>query len=357
MNDFVNFPLLAHDTPPAGARSSVPDSESNQLLRQTAQTDLAAAIVAYGARGGRLGPTRPLPPHLRALEGEAIHILRETVAQCARPVFLYSIGKDSTVMLHLARKAFWPAPPPFPFLHIATGWDFRAMLQYRDLVAGALGLRLLVHTNEEGARRGVSPLTATAGDYARAMITDALRQALEAGGFDAAFGGARRDEEQSRAKERIYSLRDARHGWDPRRQRPEPWGLCNGQLAPGESLRVFPLSNWTEADIWAYVAAEAIPLVPLYFAASRPVIRRSGGLLMLDDHRLPLAPGEVPEARMIRFRTMGCWPLTTAIDSEARTVDAIIEELRQATGSERQGRLVDHDSAASMERKKREGYF
>jgi sulfate adenylyltransferase subunit 2 len=325
--------------------------------RQTAQTDLAQAIARYAAQGPNAPRGRALTAHLRALEAEAIFIMREVVAQCARPVFLYSIGKDSTVMLHVARKAFFPAPPPFPFLHVATTWDFQDMIAYRDLIAPALGMTLIVHTNAEGLARGINPIASGPTLHAQVMSTEALKQALDAGGFDAAFGGGRRDEEKSRAKERVFSFRNAQHAWDPRNQRPELWSLYNARVRPGESMRVFPLSNWTEADIWSYIRAEEIPVVPLYFAANRPVVRRTGGLIMADDARLSLAPGERIETLDVRFRTLGCYPLTAAIESEAADVDAILAEMATSRFSERQGRLIDHDEAASMERKKREGYF
>jgi sulfate adenylyltransferase subunit 2 len=295
--------------------------------------------------------------HLQRLEDESVHILREVVAEFRKPVLLYSVGKDSSVLLHLARKAFYPAPPPFPFLHIATGWDFRALLDHRNRMAKAHGLDLLVHSNEAAARAGVNPFDTETGEYSRLMLTETLRAALDVHGFDAAIGGARRDEEKARAKERIFSHRSAGHGWDPRRQRPELWRLFNTRLAPGETMRVFPLSNWTELDVWAYIQAEAIPIVPLYLAAERPVVRRAGALIAADDARLRLAPGEKATVRRVRFRTLGCWPLTGAVDSEAADVAAVIAELRASRSSERQGRLVDAARHASMERKKREGYF
>lgn len=324
---------------------------------QTARTDLADAVRRWAAQpeGGPRG--RHLTPHLRRLEADAIGILRETAAQCAAPVLLYSGGKDSSVVLHLARKGFWPGPIPFPALHVATGWDFADLLRLRDLVVPALGLRLIVHTNADGVRRGIGPLTASPGEHARVMASDALRQALAAGGFDAAIGGARRDEEVSRAKERIFSVRTPDQAWDPRNQRPELWSLYNGRVRDGRSLRVFPLSNWTETDVWAYVRAEEIPVVPLYFADERPVIERAGTLIMLDDDRLVPGPDEPVTRRRIRFRTLGCWPLTGGMASDARDVDGILAELAASRLSERQGRLIDHDEATSMERKKREGYF
>jgi sulfate adenylyltransferase subunit 2 len=294
--------------------------------------------------------------HLQRLEAESIHIFREVVAECEKPVLLYSIGKDSSVMLHLALKAFAPAKPPFPLLQIASGWDFRAMLDFRDATAQRLGLELLVHTNEEGARTGVKPWTPGTA-YADLMLTQALRQALDAHGFDAAFGGGRRDEEKSRAKERIFSFRSAQHRWDPKNQRPELWQLYNARKNRGESIRVFPLSNWTELDIWQYIHLEDIPIVPLYLAAPRPVVRRDGRLIMVDDERLPLREHERVETKSVRFRTLGCYPLTGATESSAVSLTDVIREMLLATGSEREGRAVDHDAAASMEKKKQEGYF
>jgi sulfate adenylyltransferase subunit 2 len=298
-----------------------------------------------------------LPSHLRSLESEGVYILREVVAEFKNPVMLYSIGKDSSVMLHLAMKAFHPAKPPFPLLHVDTTWKFREMIAFRDETAARLGMDLIVHVNEDGLARGVSPFTFGSSAYTQVMKTEGLRQALDKYKFDAAFGGARRDEEKSRAKERVFSHRTSTHAWDPKNQRPELWRTFNTRIRPGESMRVFPLSNWTERDVWDYIAAENIPVVPLYFARNRPVVRRDGALIMVDDARLPLNPGEVAEMRRIRFRTLGCYPLTGAIESEADTLDAIIEEMRLSSMSERQGRLIDFDEAASMERKKREGYF
>jgi sulfate adenylyltransferase subunit 2 len=299
----------------------------------------------------------PLPADLRRLESEAIGIMREVVAEFRKPVLLYSIGKDSSVLLHLARKAFYPAKPPFPLLHVDTTWKFAEMIAFRDATVQQLGLELIVHTNREGLDRGISPIASGSALHTQVMKTEALKQALDRHGFDAAFGGARRDEEKSRAKERIFSLRTAEHAWNPRLQRPELWHLFNTRLRPGESMRVFPLSNWTELDVWRYVAAENIPVVPLYFAKERPVVRRSGTWIMVDDARLPLLPGETPERRLVRFRTLGCYPLTGAIDSRAASAEEIIAELRASALSERQGRLIDSDNQASMERKKREGYF
>ncbi len=306
---------------------------------------------------GVAAPTSALPPHLARLESESIHVMREVAASFERPVMLYSIGKDSSVLLHLALKAFYPSKPPFPLLHIDTTWKFREMIAFRDRVAAELGIDLLVHTNEEGLARGIDPFASGSALHTDVMKTQALRQALDAGGYDAAFGGARRDEEKSRAKERVFSFRNAQHMWDPKAQRPEFWHLYNTRLSPGESIRVFPLSNWTEEDVWDYIRAEGIEVVPLYFAAPRPVVHRDGGLIMVDDHRMPLEPGEVPEEKMVRFRTLGCYPLTGAVESEATDLDGIIQEMRQSTVSERQGRVIDRDSSASMEKKKREGYF
>jgi sulfate adenylyltransferase subunit 2 len=295
--------------------------------------------------------------HLQRLESESIHILREVVAECERPVMLYSIGKDSAVMLHLAVKAFYPAAPPFPLLHVDTTWKFRAMYEFRDAMAKKLGLDLLVYVNEQGLAQGIGPITHGSQVHTDVMKTQALRQALDRYRFDAAFGGARRDEEKSRAKERIFSFRSAAHRWDPKQQRPELWSLYNARKRPGESLRVFPLSNWTELDVWQYIYLEQIPIVPLYFAAERPVVERDGVLIMVDDERLPLRPGEQPMLKKVRFRTLGCYPLTGAIESEADTLPKIIQEMLLARTSERQGRVIDHDAAASMEKKKQEGYF
>ena len=297
------------------------------------------------------------PAHLRRLEAESIHIMREVVAEMRNPVMLYSIGKDSSVMLHLAMKAFYPGRPPFPLLHVDTTWKFREMITFRDETARRLGLNLIVHVNEDGVRRGVSPIASGSQVHTQIMKTEALRQALDLGRYDAAFGGARRDEEKSRAKERVFSHRSVAHAWDPRNQRPELWRLFNTRIREGESMRVFPLSNWTELDVWEYVLAENIPVVPLYFSKVRPVVERSGALIMVDDDRLPLLPGEKPKMLRVRFRTLGCYPLTGAIESEAATLYDIIAEMLETTTSERQGRLIDTDEAASMEKKKREGYF
>jgi sulfate adenylyltransferase subunit 2 len=295
--------------------------------------------------------------HLSRLEAESIHIMREVVAECDRPVMLYSIGKDSSVMLHLALKAFHPARPPFPLLHVDTTWKFRQMIEFRDQTARRLGMDLIVHTNADGVAMGINPFVHGSAVHTDIMKTQALRQALDRYGFDAAFGGARRDEEKSRAKERVFSIRSPQHRWDPKRQRPELWRLYNTRKAKGESLRVFPLSNWTEMDIWQYIYRENIPIVPLYFAAERPVVERDGALIMVDDERMPLAADEQPRLRKVRFRTLGCYPLTGAIDSEADSLTAIIAEMLVARTSERQGRMIDHDAAASMEMKKQEGYF
>jgi sulfate adenylyltransferase subunit 2 len=295
--------------------------------------------------------------HLQKLEAEAIFILREVAATAENPVLLYSIGKDSAVLLHLAMKAFYPGKPPFPLLHVDTTWKFREMIRFRDETVARLGLRLIVHVNEEGLKAGVNPVDSGSRLHTDVMKTQGLKQALDLHRFDAAFGGARRDEEKSRAKERIFSLRSPEHRWDPKRQRPEPWQLFNTRKSPGESFRVFPLSNWTEADVWAYIAQENIPVVPLYFAAMRPVVERDGALIMVDDERLPLRPGEKPEQRLVRFRTLGCYPLTGAVESSAATLPAILAEMRGSRVSERQGRVIDNDGASSMELKKQEGYF
>jgi sulfate adenylyltransferase subunit 2 len=295
--------------------------------------------------------------HLEHLEAESIHIMREVVAECDRPVMMYSIGKDSAVMLHLARKAFHPARLPFPVLHVDTTWKFREMIEFRDATARKLGLNLLIHINPEGIEKGVGPFTHGSALHTQIMKTEALKQALEAHGFDAAFGGARRDEEKSRAKERIFSFRNAQHRWDPKNQRPELWKLYNARKGKGESIRVFPLSNWTELDVWQYIYQEDIEIVPLYFAKKRPVVVRDGQIIMVDDGRMPLKAGETPEMRLVRFRTLGCYPLTGAIESSASTLPEIIQEMLVTTSSERQGRVIDHDQSASMEKKKQEGYF
>jgi sulfate adenylyltransferase subunit 2 len=294
--------------------------------------------------------------HLDRLEAESMHIIREVAAECRHPVMLYSIGKDSSVMLHLARKAFHPAPPPFPLMHIDTTWKFRDMIAFRDRMAADSRMRLIVHTNQEGVKAGLNPFD-HGSNYTRVMKTEALKEALTLHRFDAAFGGARRDEEKSRAKERIFSFRSPTHAWDPKNQRPELWRLYNTRVNEGESMRVFPISNWTELDIWAYILKERIPIVPLYFAKPRPIVHRNGQLIMVDDARLRLDPGEEPEQRLVRFRTLGCYPLTGAIDSDADTLEAIVAEMIAARTSERGGRLIDKEASASMERKKREGYF
>lgn len=296
--------------------------------------------------------------HLKQLEAESIHIIREVAAEFERPVMLYSIGKDSAVMLHLALKAFYPGKPPFPLLHVDTTWKFRDMIAFRDsFVRDELKLELLVHINEEGVRAGINPFSSGSKKHTDVMKTEALRQALNKYRFDAAFGGARRDEEKSRAKERVFSFRDRNHTWDPKNQRPELWNLYNTAVNPGESIRVFPLSNWTELDVWQYVHLERIPIVPLYFAKQRPVVMRNGVMVMVDDDRMPLEPGEQPEMKLVRFRTLGCYPLTGAIESTATTLPEIIEEMLLTRQSERQGRVIDYDQSGSMEEKKREGYF
>ena len=295
--------------------------------------------------------------HLQRLEAESIHILREVVAEADRPVMLYSIGKDSAVMLHLARKAFYPAPPPFPLLHVDTTWKFRDMYAMRERMAAEIGMELLVYQNPEAARLGINPFDHGSQIHTDMWKTQGLKQALDLHGFDAAFGGARRDEEKSRAKERIISFRSAQHQWDPKNQRPELWRLYNGRKTRGESIRVFPISNWTELDVWQYIHLEQIPIVPLYFAAERPVVERDGTLIMVDDERMRLRPGETPILKKVRFRTLGCYPLSGAVESEADTLTAIIQEMLLTRTSERQGRMIDHDAAASMEKKKQEGYF
>src|SRR5512136_712432 len=295
--------------------------------------------------------------HLQQLEAESIHIIREVVAEFANPVMLYSIGKDSAVMLHLARKAFYPALPPFPLLHVDTTWKFHEMIQFRDRMVAECGMDLIVHVNEDGVRQGISPFTHGSALYTDVMKTEGLKQALDRYKFDAAFGGARRDEEKSRAKERIFSFRNANHRWDPKDQRPELWKLYNTRIKPGESIRVFPLSNWTELDVWQYIHLENIPIVPLYYAAVRPVVERDGMLIMVDDERLELKPGETVRHKSVRFRTLGCYPLTGAVESTADTLPQIIQEMLLTRTSERQGRLIDHDQAGSMEKKKQEGYF
>ena len=299
----------------------------------------------------------PSLTHLQRLEAESLHILREVVAEADRPVMLYSIGKDSAVMLHLAAKAFYPAPPPFPLLHVDTTWKFQDMYAMREASAARYGMELLVHRNPDAVARGINPFDHGSALHTDLWKTEGLKQALDLHGFDAAFGGARRDEEKSRAKERIFSFRSAQHRWDPKQQRPELWKLYNARKNPGESIRVFPISNWTELDVWQYIHLENIPIVPLYYAAPRPVVERDGMLIMVDDDRMPLRPGETPELRSVRFRTLGCYPLTGAVESTADTLPAIIQEMLLTTTSERQGRAIDHDQSASMEKKKQEGYF
>jgi sulfate adenylyltransferase subunit 2 len=295
--------------------------------------------------------------HLKQLEAESIHIIREVAAEFDNPVMLYSIGKDSAVMMHLTMKAFYPGKPPFPLMHVDTTWKFREMIEFREKRVKELGWDLIVHINQEGVDAGINPFTHGSAVHTDVMKTQSLKQALNKYGFDAAFGGARRDEEKSRAKERVYSFRDKNHRWDPKNQRPELWNIYNGRIAKGESIRVFPLSNWTELDIWQYIHLENIPIVPLYFAAKRPVVERNGTLIMVDDDRMPLEPGEKPQEKMVRFRTLGCYPLTGAVESEAATLPDIIQEMLLTTTSERQGRVIDHDSSGSMEKKKQEGYF
>ncbi|MDT8896536.1 sulfate adenylyltransferase subunit CysD [Halomonas sp. I1] len=295
--------------------------------------------------------------HLQQLEAESIHIIREVAAEFSNPVMLYSIGKDSSVMLHLARKAFYPGPPPFPLMHVNTTWKFREMIEFRDRMAAESGMELIEHINQEGVEAGINPFDHGSSGYTDVMKTQSLKQALDKYGFDAAFGGARRDEEATRAKERVFSFRDKHHRWDPKNQRPELWNLYNARVNKGESIRAFPLSNWTELDIWQYIYLESIPIVPLYHAAPRPVVERDGMLVMVDDDRMPLEPGEVPEEKWVRFRTLGCYPLTGAVASKAATLPEIIQEMLLTRTSERSGRAIDHDQAGSMEKKKREGYF
>ena len=328
-------------------------------LTETEKQEIVAAIAPYAAR--MRGEAEPLPAqlsrHLRALEAESIHIMREVAAEFERPVMLYSIGKDSSVLLHLAAKAFYPAPPPFPFMHVDTTFKFREMTFFRDELTKALGIDLIHHVNWEGVRAGVSPFTHGSSYHTQVMKTEGLRAALTEHRFDAAFGGARRDEEKSRAKERIFSFRDANHGWDPKNQRPELWNIYNTRTRPGESIRVFPISNWTELDIWLYILAENIPIVPLYFAKERPTVIRDGQIFMVDDDRMPLESHDEVKLRQVRFRTLGCYPLTAAIESPAASLLEIVREMLIARTSERSGRLIDHDEAGSMEKKKREGYF
>nr|WP_297007505.1 sulfate adenylyltransferase subunit CysD [Thalassospira sp. UBA6510] len=295
--------------------------------------------------------------HLRQLEAESIHIIREVAASFERPVMLYSIGKDSSVLLHLARKAFYPAPPPFPLMHVDTTWKFREMIEFRDRIAAEYGFDLIVYINQDGVKQGIGPFTHGSSLHTDVMKTESLKQALNKYKFDAAFGGARRDEEKARAKERVFSFRTETHRWDPKNQRPELWDIYNARINKGESIRAFPISNWTELDIWQYIYLEQIPIVPLYYSAKRPVVERDGMLIMVDDDRMPLNPGETPEMKSVRFRTLGCYPLTGAVESEAATLPEIIQEMLLTRSSERQGRMIDHDQAGSMEKKKQEGYF
>jgi sulfate adenylyltransferase subunit 2 len=342
-----------------------PSTRTMERVRAWMQQQRAAAAPAAPPRphpaASNPGPLMTSHPdrltHLERLEAESIHIMREVAAECEKPVMLYSIGKDSAVMLHLAIKAFYPAKPPFPLMHIDTGWKFRDMYAMRAATAEKYGWELLVHKNPEGVAKNVNPFDHGSQLHTHIMKTEGLKQALDKHGFDAAFGGARRDEEKSRAKERIFSFRDSRHRWDPKNQRPELWNLYNARKNKGESIRVFPLSNWTELDIWQYIHKEGIDIVPLYFAAERPIVWRDGQMIMVDDDRMRLNPGEVPEMRKVRFRTLGCYPLTGAIDSSAATLLDIVEEMLVATSSERQGRVIDKDQSASMEKKKQEGYF
>jgi len=313
------------------------------------------ADLAVERSGGEAARARLT--HLQQLESDSIHILREAVAESDNPVLLYSIGKDSSVLLHLALKAFYPSKPPFPLLHVDTTWKFREMIAFRDARARELGIELIVHVNQDGLARGINPISHGSELHTDVMKTQALRQALDRHGFDTAIGGARRDEEKSRAKERVFSFRNAEHRWDPKRQRAEPWRLYNGRKRRGESIRVFPLSNWTELDVWLYIHQERIPVVPLYLAAPRPIVARDGALIMVDDERLPLRAGEQPQVKNVRFRTLGCYPLTGAVESDAASVPAIIQETVTARLSERLGRVIDHDGVGSMERKKQEGYF
>jgi sulfate adenylyltransferase subunit 2 len=318
---------------------------------------LSPATDSFATENFTAERTHELPLHLKRLEAESIEIMREVVSEFKKPVMLYSVGKDSSVMLHLAIKAFFPAKLPFPLMHVDTTWKFREMIAFRDQTVKRLGLDLIVHVNEDGVARGINPIASGSSLHTQVMKTEALKQALDLHGFDAAFGGARRDEEKSRAKERIFSFRSAGHVWDPRNQRPELWNLFNTRIRRGETMRVFALSNWTEIDIWDYILFENIPVVPLYFAKPRPVVRRNDALIMVDDERLALAPDETPELRLVRFRTLGCYPLSGAIDSGATTIEQVVAEVRSARVSERQGRLIDGDETGSMEKKKRDGYF
>jgi sulfate adenylyltransferase subunit 2 len=338
-----------------GVKKGVPDPARPLSIKHFSRAQGAESVAL--ASGPNTGARLASLTHLQRLEAESIHVMREVVAEAANPVMLYSIGKDSSVMLHLARKAFFPAPPPFPLLHVDTTWKFRDMYAFRDSIAAEAGIELLVHINPQGLQMGINPFVHGSAIHTDVMKTQALKQALEQHRFDAAFGGARRDEEKSRAKERVFSFRSAQHRWDPKNQRPELWKLYNMRIHKGESIRVFPLSNWTELDVWQYIYLENIPVVPLYFAKERPVVERDGALIMVDDDRMPLREREVPQMKKVRFRTLGCYPLTGAIESDADTLPGIIQEMLLATTSERQGRVIDHDSTASMEKKKQEGYF
>jgi sulfate adenylyltransferase subunit 2 len=325
-------------------------------VEQIVKTSVSGARTGGGAKAEAVMGERTLT-HLKQLEAESIHIIREVAAESANPVMMYSIGKDSAVMVRLAQKAFYPGRLPFPLLHVDTTWKFKEMIAFRDKFCRDNGFNLLVHTNQEGVKDGINPFDQGSNKYTGIMKTEALKQALNKGGYDAAFGGARRDEEKARAKERVFSFRDKHHGWNAQNQRPELWNLYNGKVNPGESIRVFPLSNWTELDVWQYIYLESIPIVPLYFAAKRPVVERNGTLIMVDDERMRMLPGEKAMEKVVRFRTLGCYPLTGAVESPATTLPEIIEEMLVAKQSERQGRMIDYDEAGSMEQKKREGYF
>lgn len=353
--DFVELDVSRVDG--FGARAPYPAFSSSIRLTKCDRQRMVDLVTDPVARTSTAALPAPDLSHLDKLEAESIHIMREVAAECENPVMLYSIGKDSSVMLHLALKAFYPSKPPFPFLHVDTTWKFREMIKFRDETLKNLGLELLVHINQEGVDAGVGPFTHGSAVHTDIMKTQSLKMALDKYGFDAAFGGARRDEEKSRAKERVFSFRSAQHRWDPKNQRPELWNLYNTRVNNGESIRVFPISNWTELDIWQYIYQENIQLPPLYYAAVRPVLERDGLLIMRDDERMPLEPGEEPVEKMVRFRTLGCYPLSAAIESEADTIEGIISETLVTRSSERSGRVIDHDSNASMEKKKQEGYF
>ena len=356
----VNFAASSGQSESTLARKIFNDGKTLTRLRNggqlTPRTQEKAMAALDKLERDAAGPLEQQLTHLDRLEAESIHIMREVVAQCENPVMLYSVGKDSSVMLELAIKAFYPSPPPFPLLHVDTQWKFQEMYSFRDRRAKEAGMELITHINPEAIEKNVGPFSHGSAVHTDITKTQGLKQALDAGKFDAAFGGARRDEEKSRAKERIFSFRSAQHRWDPKNQRPEPWSIYNTRIQPGESIRVFPLSNWTELDIWQYIHLENIPIVPLYFAAPRPVVERDGTLIMVDDDRMPL-DGETPVEKMVRFRTLGCYPLTGAVESNATTLPDIIQEMLLTTQSERQGRVIDHDSTASMEKKKQEGYF